>query len=119
MPTKPELEKTLKELNKENERLRDELSGQADRLEVGVSAEYVERLEAALLILSPFGGSVKMAEARRSATTDIGVNTARLRTAVDLCDEIHAREEAEALKGAEQEHQAGVADAEKAAETSS
>ena len=66
-----------------------------DQMKKAELVEYVERLEAALLILSPFGGSVKMAETRRSATTDIGVNTARLRTAVDLCDEIHAREDAE------------------------
>ena len=63
-----------------------------DQMKKAELVEYVERLEAALLILSPFGGSVKMAEVRRSSVTDIGISTESLRMAVDLCDEIHARE---------------------------
>jgi len=66
-----------------------------DQMKKAELVEYVGTLEVALLILSSFGGSVKMAETRRSDTTDIGVNTARLRTAVDLCDEINAREDAD------------------------
>jgi len=54
--------------------------------------EYVTRLEAAILPFGAFKGAVEMAERQKAAAVDIGVSTARLRTVVDLCDEIGARE---------------------------
>ena len=98
MPNKPELEATLKKLNKENEQLRetvDTLSSQAGGLADDGAAEYVERLEAAILPFGAFKGAVEVAESRKAAAVDIGISTARLRTVVDLCDEIGAREEAD------------------------
>jgi len=96
MPTKPELEATLKKLNKENERLRETVDALSEQvLQEGLAndggAEYVERLEAAILQFGAFKGAVEVAENRKAAAVDIGISTARLRTVVDLCDEIHAR----------------------------
>ena len=56
--------------------------------------EYIARLEALLLPFEAFKPHLKMAETQRRAAVDIGVNTARLRSVVELCDEIHAREDA-------------------------
>ena len=54
--------------------------------------EYAARLEAAILPFGAFKGAVEIAERQKMAAVDIGVSTARLRTVVDLCEEIHARE---------------------------
>ena len=56
--------------------------------------EYIERLEAAILTFEAFRPHLKAAETQRRAAVDIGINTARLRAVVELCDEIHAREDA-------------------------
>ena len=56
--------------------------------------EYIERLEAAILTFGAFKPHLKAAETQRRAAVDIGINTARLRAVVELCDEIHAREDA-------------------------
>ena len=57
--------------------------------------EYIERLEAAILPFGAFKPHLKAAETQRRAAVDIGINTARLRAVVELCDEIHAREVAD------------------------
>jgi len=54
--------------------------------------ERLDKLEAAILPFGAFKGAVEMAERQKMAAVDIGVSTARLRTVVDLCDEIGARE---------------------------
>ena len=56
--------------------------------------EYITRLEAAILTFEAFKPHLKAAETQRRAAVDIGINTARLRAVVELCDEIHAREDA-------------------------
>ena len=54
----------------------------------------VDALEAAILPFSAFKPHLERADIQRMAAVDIGVNTARLRSVVELCDEIHAREDA-------------------------
>ena len=56
--------------------------------------EYIERLEAVILPFDAFKPHLRAAETQRRAAVDIGINTARLRSVVELCDEIHAREDA-------------------------
>ena len=56
--------------------------------------EYIARLEAAILPFEAFKPHLKAAETQRQAAVDIGINTARLRSVVELCDEIHAGEDA-------------------------
>ena len=58
--------------------------------------EYIVRLEALLLPFEAFKPHLRTAEMQRRAAVDIGVNTARLRSVVELCEEIHAREDAKA-----------------------
>ena len=57
--------------------------------------ERLDKLEAAILPFGAFKGAVEMAERQKTAAVDIGVSTARMRTVVDLCEEIHAREDAD------------------------
>lgn len=95
MPTKPELEKTLKELNKENERLRetiDTLTAQAGGLADDGTAEYVEQLEAAILPFGAFIPHLKAADVQRKTAVDIGIGVERLRVVIGLGEAIHARE---------------------------
>ena len=61
--------------------------------------EYIARLEALILPFEAFKPHLKTAEMQRQAAVDIGVNTARLRSVVELCDEIHAREDVAADAG--------------------
>ena len=68
---------------------------QFDKMKKAELVDHVERLESAVLMFSAFKGAVEVAEGRKSAAVDIGISTARLRTVIDLCDEIHAREEAD------------------------
>ena len=56
--------------------------------------EYIARLEALILPFEAFKPHLRTAEMQRRAAVDIGVSTARLRSVVELCDEIHAREDA-------------------------
>ena len=72
---------------------------QVDKMKKADLVEHVERLEAAVLMFSAFKGAVEVAEGRKAAAVDIGISTARLRTVVDLCDEIHGREEADEGRG--------------------
>jgi len=70
-----------------------------NELEVQVAdqQEYIARLEALLLPFEAFKPHLKAAEVQRRAAVDIGINTARLRSVVELCDEIHARENAKVV----------------------
>ena len=61
---------------------------------VGEQQDYIEELEAAVLVFSGFGPHLERAGIQRRAAVDIGVVTARLRAVVELCEKIHAREDA-------------------------
>ena len=56
--------------------------------------EYIARLEALILPFEAFKPHLRTAEMQRQAAVDIGVSVARLRSVVELCEEIHAREDA-------------------------
>ena len=71
----------------------------------------VDALEAAILPFSAFKPHLERAEMQRQAAVDIGVSVARLRSVVELCDEIHARDDAAALDGALAEHAKGIEEA--------
>ena len=56
--------------------------------------EYIERLEAAILPFEAFKPHLKAAMIQKRGAVDIGVSVGRLRSVVELCEEIHAREDA-------------------------
>ena len=60
--------------------------------QVAEQQEWIAELESAVMMFDAFTGAVGIAEARLSATLDIGVSTGKMRTVVDLCGEIRARE---------------------------
>ena len=66
---------------------------------VGEQQDYIDELEAAVLVFGAFKPHLKAAETQRRAAVDIGVNTARLRTVIGLCEQIHAREDADEVAG--------------------
>ena len=73
--------------------------------QVAEQQEWIAELESAVMTFDAFTGAVEIAEARRSATLDIGVVTGKMRAVVDLCDRIRAREDAAMILAHDQDEE--------------
>ena len=67
--------------------------------------EWIAELESAVMTFGVFESAVCIAESRRAEAIDIGVMTGKLRAVVDLCDRIHAREDAAMILAHDQDEE--------------
>ena len=103
--TKDDLKQENKELKKTINAYEEEIAKLLSQKEGTASDQYVERLEMICLSFSPYRNAYKSAILRRMAAVDVGVTINLLGRIIDVCDEIHDREDKKRGKQAAEEQE--------------